>query len=101
MNGEVQVALDATDFLAVFPFKGDGPGAPDRDVGEEAERRQEDLAWNDVSKRVLEWMRIDVYRVNWFSTYRVHHRVANHFRKGEPSWPATRGTSTVRSVGRA
>ena len=27
-------------------------------------------------------MRIDVERVNWFSTYRVHHRVADRFRKG-------------------
>ena len=27
-------------------------------------------------------MRIDVERVNWFSTYRVHHRVADQFRKG-------------------
>jgi hypothetical protein len=31
---------------------------------------------------VIEWMRIDVKRMNWFSTYRVHHRVADHFRKG-------------------
>ena len=35
-----------------------------------------------MSQRVIEWMRIDVERVNWFSTYRVHHRVADHFRKG-------------------
>jgi 2-polyprenyl-6-methoxyphenol hydroxylase-like FAD-dependent oxidoreductase len=41
-----------------------------------------DLSWNDVSRRVLEWIGIDVERVNWFSTYRVHHRVAGHFRKG-------------------
>jgi len=27
-------------------------------------------------------MGIDFERVNWFSTYRVHHRVADHFRKG-------------------
>src|SRR5437588_12449712 len=27
-------------------------------------------------------MPIDVERVNWFSTYRVHHRVADQFRKG-------------------
>ena len=48
----------------------------------EAESQHENLSWNDVSKRVIEWMRIDVKRVNWFSTYRVHHRVADHFRKG-------------------
>src|SRR5256712_13723132 len=40
------------------------------------------LSWNDVSQRVIEWMDIDVARVNWFSTYRVHHRVADRFRKG-------------------
>jgi len=27
-------------------------------------------------------MRIGVEKVNWFSTYRVHHRVAGHFRSG-------------------
>jgi FAD binding domain len=31
---------------------------------------------------VLEWISIEVKRVNWFSTYRVHHRVAGHFRQG-------------------
>jgi hypothetical protein len=35
-----------------------------------------------VSKRVVAWMKIEVEKVNWFSTYRVHHRVADHFRKG-------------------
>src|SRR5207249_9237714 len=36
----------------------------------------------DVSTRVIEWIRVDVERVNWFSTYRVHHRVAARFRRG-------------------
>jgi hypothetical protein len=40
------------------------------------------LSWDDVSRRVIEWMRIDVANVNWFSTYHVHHRVAEHFRQG-------------------
>jgi hypothetical protein len=51
-------------------------------VRQEAERQHENLSWNDVSKRVMEGMNIEVERVNWFSTYRVHHRVADHFRKG-------------------
>jgi 2-polyprenyl-6-methoxyphenol hydroxylase-like FAD-dependent oxidoreductase len=85
MNGEVHVALDATDFLAVFPLKGDGRARLVVTVRDDAERREhahEDLAWDDVSKRVMQWMRIDVGRVNWFSTYRVHHRVADRFRTG-------------------
>jgi 2-polyprenyl-6-methoxyphenol hydroxylase-like FAD-dependent oxidoreductase len=82
MNGEVHVALDTTDFLAVFPLKGDGRARLVGTVREDAERQHENLAWNDVSQRVIEWMHIDVERVHWFSTYRVHHRVADHFRKG-------------------
>lgn len=82
MNGELHVALDTTDFLAVFPLKGDGHARLVGIVREDAERDDENLSWNDVSQRVIEWMRIDVARVNWFSTYRVHHRVADHFRKG-------------------
>jgi FAD binding domain len=82
MNGEVHVALDRTDFLAVFPLKGKGRARLVGTVREQTEGLRENLSWNDVSKRVMEWIRIDVERVNWFSTYRVHHRVADHFRKG-------------------
>jgi hypothetical protein len=49
---------------------------------EESEDRRKNLTWDDVSKRVIEWMHLNVKRVNWFSTYRVHHRVADSFRKG-------------------
>jgi 2-polyprenyl-6-methoxyphenol hydroxylase-like FAD-dependent oxidoreductase len=82
MNGELHVALDRTDFLALFPLRGEGRVRLVGTVRDEATQQREDLSWNDVSKRVIEWIRIDVERVNWFSTYRVHHRVADHFRKG-------------------
>jgi 2-polyprenyl-6-methoxyphenol hydroxylase-like FAD-dependent oxidoreductase len=82
MNGEVHVGLDTTDFLAVFPLKGERHARLIGTVREDAEHPREDLSWNDVSRRVMEWMRIDVACVHWFSTYHVHHRVADHFRKG-------------------
>jgi 2-polyprenyl-6-methoxyphenol hydroxylase-like FAD-dependent oxidoreductase len=81
-NGEVHVGLEATDFLAVFPLKGQGRARLIGTVREQSEHQRENLSWNDVSKRVIEWMRMDIGRVNWFSTYHVHHRVADHFRKG-------------------
>jgi hypothetical protein len=40
------------------------------------------LSWNDVTTRVIEWMHINVEQVHWFSTYHVHHRVADQFREG-------------------
>jgi 2-polyprenyl-6-methoxyphenol hydroxylase-like FAD-dependent oxidoreductase len=81
MNGELHGALDTTDFLIVFPLKDDRRarliGTVRTDAGD-----QHELSWADVSQRVIEWLRIDVERVHWFSTYRVHHRVAEQFRKG-------------------
>ena len=82
MNGELHGALDTTDFLLVFPLKDDGRARLIGTVRTDAEHQHDDLSWNDVSQRVIEWMRIDVERVHWFSTYRVHHRVADQFRKG-------------------
>src|SRR5437763_5528213 len=80
LNGELHVALDRTDFLVVFPLKGDRRARLIGTVRDEMQQRREDLSWKDVSKRVMEWISIDVKMVNWFSTYRVHHRVADQFR---------------------
>ena len=82
INGELNIALDKTDFLVVFPLKGEGRARLIGTVREESEHQRDELSWNDVSRRVLEWMPINVKRVNWFSTYRVHHRVAGQFRVG-------------------
>jgi 2-polyprenyl-6-methoxyphenol hydroxylase-like FAD-dependent oxidoreductase len=82
MNGELHAALDTSDFLAVFPLKDDGHARLIGTVRADAVQQHENLSWNDVSTRVIEWMRIEVERVRWFSTYHVHHRVADHFRKG-------------------
>jgi 2-polyprenyl-6-methoxyphenol hydroxylase-like FAD-dependent oxidoreductase len=82
MNGELHVALDRSDFLAVFPLTGPGRARLVGTVRDEATHEHQDLTWNDISQHVLEWIHIDVKRVNWFSTYRVHHRVADHFARG-------------------
>ena len=81
VNGELHVALDDSDFLAAFPMKGSGRA---RLIGtaEAPGDQREALSWQDVSKAVLERLSVDVERVNWFSTYHVHHRVAASFRQG-------------------
>lgn len=81
LNGELHAAFDRTDFLVIFPLKGERHARLIGTVRDEVEHKSEDLSWNDVSSRVIEWISIDVKCVNWFSTYRVHHRVADHFRK--------------------
>jgi 2-polyprenyl-6-methoxyphenol hydroxylase-like FAD-dependent oxidoreductase len=80
-NGELHVALDDADFLAVFPLAGGNVRLIGTvPLGSEEQRRE--LGWADVSPRAAERMQMAVQRVNWFSTYRVHHRVASRWRRG-------------------
>lgn len=48
----------------------------------EALRGRDDVAFHDLQEGVEQVTGTRVTRVNWFSTYRVHHRVADHFRRG-------------------
>ena len=82
MNQELHVALDDAGFLAAFPMKGKGRVRLIGTVRQQAEDRHEQLKWNDVSRVVIERLGVDVEKVNWFSTYHVHHRVAAQFRIG-------------------
>jgi 2-polyprenyl-6-methoxyphenol hydroxylase-like FAD-dependent oxidoreductase len=82
MNGELHVALDTSDFLAVFPLKAEGRARLIGTVRADARHPDDRLTWDDVSQQLIARMRIDVDRVHWFSTYRVHHRVADGFRQG-------------------
>jgi 2-polyprenyl-6-methoxyphenol hydroxylase-like FAD-dependent oxidoreductase len=81
MNGELNVGLDEAEFLAIFPLKGAGRARFIGTVKREAAARRE-LTFGDVSHRLIERLDIKVERVNWFSTYHVHHRVAAQFLKG-------------------
>jgi 2-polyprenyl-6-methoxyphenol hydroxylase-like FAD-dependent oxidoreductase len=82
LNGELHAALDRTDFLAIFPLHDPARVRLVGTIRQHATNHNDNLTWADVSQRVLDWIPINVKNVHWFSTYRVHHRVADHFRKG-------------------
>ncbi|MDP9041225.1 MAG: FAD-dependent monooxygenase, partial [Bacteroidota bacterium] len=79
-DGEMHAALDDADFMIIFPMKGDTNVRLVGSVARNQENNQE-LKWEDVSKDILNRMKMDVEKINWFSSYRVHHRVASDFRK--------------------
>jgi 2-polyprenyl-6-methoxyphenol hydroxylase-like FAD-dependent oxidoreductase len=82
MNHELNIALDEADFLAVFPLKDEGAARLIGTVRPDGGAPREDLGWDDVSPTVIGRLGIEVEQVNWFSTYRVHHRVTGAFRHG-------------------
>jgi 2-polyprenyl-6-methoxyphenol hydroxylase-like FAD-dependent oxidoreductase len=82
IDGELHVDLDEADFLAIFPL---APQMRVRLIGSVRDERAEHperLKFEDVSDRAIRNLKVKVDKVNWFSTYRVHHRVSDHFRKG-------------------
>jgi 2-polyprenyl-6-methoxyphenol hydroxylase-like FAD-dependent oxidoreductase len=82
VDGNLHLDLDEADFLAVFPMAGEGRARLIGTVRDERAEHAQDLKFEDVSGRAMENLKLKVNRVNWFSSYHVHHRVADHFRKG-------------------
>ncbi|MFT3836457.1 MAG: FAD-dependent oxidoreductase [Myxococcaceae bacterium] len=82
IDKELHVSIDEADFAAIFPLHELGRVRLIGTIREDATHKGEKIGWSDISRSVLDRLRIDVTAVNWFSTYRVHHRVAPHFRKG-------------------
>ena len=82
LNGELHIDLDEADFLAVFPLAGQGRARLIGTVRDERADRADTMTFSDVSDRAITHLKVQVERVNWFSTYHVHHRVTEHFRKG-------------------
>jgi 2-polyprenyl-6-methoxyphenol hydroxylase-like FAD-dependent oxidoreductase len=79
MNAELNLGLDRADFLAVFPMKG---ADRVRLVGDIERPDKTELTFADVGGEVIASLDMKIKRVNWFSTYRVHHRVAGRWRAG-------------------
>jgi 2-polyprenyl-6-methoxyphenol hydroxylase-like FAD-dependent oxidoreductase len=86
MNRELHIALDTADFLAVFPMAGGNHGrligSIRTDALRDAGAAERPLAWEDVGAEALSHLALDIDRLQWFSTYHVHHRVAAHFTRG-------------------
>jgi 2-polyprenyl-6-methoxyphenol hydroxylase-like FAD-dependent oxidoreductase len=81
-EGEIHVDLEEADFVAVFPLKGRGRLRLIGVVSREPDRELGELTFEDISKRAIQNLKLTITKVNWFSTYRVHHRVATRFRDG-------------------
>jgi 2-polyprenyl-6-methoxyphenol hydroxylase-like FAD-dependent oxidoreductase len=82
IDGELHADLDEADFLAIFPLAGEGRARLIGTVRDERADRADQLRFEDVSGRAIAHLKVEVRTVNWFSTYHVHHRVTDHFRRG-------------------
>ena len=81
VNGELHLFTSGTRFNAVFPMKREGQvrlvGLVPKRLRSKPSLRIEDFA-ADIARET----QLKLTGVNWFSTYHVHHRVAESFRLG-------------------
>lgn len=82
-HASVNVRLGASDFLLAFPLK----AAADRDdthrlIGAVPQGSDTLLSESAVRTRLASVFGVSYGRSRWYSTYRVHHRVAARFRDG-------------------
>lgn len=80
--GEAHIALNGSDFVAVLSYSDDGKARLIGTVQDERAQHPESLTFEDVGQEAIASVGIKVEKVNWFSHYRVHHRVADRFREG-------------------
>ncbi|MNM59715.1 Pentachlorophenol 4-monooxygenase [compost metagenome] len=80
--GEAHIAFDKSDFVLLLCY---GEKDQYRLIGTVRDERAEHpelLTFADVGHDAINGLKLQITEVNWFSTYRVHHRVTDHFRRG-------------------
>ena len=81
-NGDLNGDLDKSDFLAIFPLADKGRVRLIGTIRTGESKDADKLTFDDISDQAVHGLRLKIARVNWFSTYHVHHRVADRFRRG-------------------
>ena len=78
---DLNLCLGPNTLCVIFPVRSTGMH---RLIGivPEAVASRPTITFDDVRPSIEQLIAVHVTRVNWFSTYNVHHRVAEHFRAG-------------------
>ncbi len=82
VDGDANLDLEGSDLLLLFNYGNDGRVRLIGTIDSDATADPENLTFADVSSVAINKLHLDIRTVHWFSTYHVHHRVADHFTSG-------------------
>ncbi|PIS10755.1 MAG: monooxygenase [Bdellovibrio sp. CG10_big_fil_rev_8_21_14_0_10_47_8] len=80
-EGGLQISVSPKGFCIVMPIRAHGSVRLTGIVPPEAESKEK-VSYDDVAESVARDTGLEVQKVNWFSSYHVHHRVAGKFHDG-------------------
>ncbi len=79
IDQELHLSLDDADFVAIFPLKEKNHIRLIGIADESSKTPDRDFIWDDVKHLALNRLKINITNIKWFSTYKVHHRLAEKF----------------------
>jgi 2-polyprenyl-6-methoxyphenol hydroxylase-like FAD-dependent oxidoreductase len=82
LDGEGHVSAARGDFVLIMPLPGGSNRARLVGVVDGTEGEADEVSAATLSHRALQSMQLVVDKVDWFSSYHIHHRVASSFRRG-------------------
>ncbi|HWK65756.1 MAG TPA: FAD-dependent oxidoreductase [Rhizobiaceae bacterium] len=81
-DDEITISFEGPEFVLIMPYGQPGKLRFVGTVREERVGSAEALTFDDIGQQSIRALGLQVETVNWFSTYRVHHRVTDRFRHG-------------------
>ncbi|KAL4805468.1 FAD binding domain-containing protein [Aspergillus unguis] len=82
VNGETHVTMNQSEFILLLPYDDNRRVRVSGAIDDTAAGKGTSVSFDDVAPQVTRTLKLKIDKVNWFSTYRSHHRVAAAFRKG-------------------
>ncbi|QJE02136.1 FAD-dependent oxidoreductase [Massilia forsythiae] len=84
-DGEIHLSVEHADFVILLGYSATGQGRLIGALRGRAAAPGPDATapdFDDVRRAGIASLGLDIRRVNWFSSYRVHHRVTDRYRSG-------------------
>ncbi|KAL4862930.1 hypothetical protein BDV12DRAFT_206873 [Aspergillus spectabilis] len=82
INGEAHVTFNQAEFMLLFPYDESRRARISGAIDDTTAGKGTEITFEDVALQMERTLKLKIDKVNWFSTYRSHHRVAAAFRKG-------------------
>ena len=80
VDGGVHISLDREDFVLLFSYGQLGQARLIGLIREDRIQSGQNLSFDDVAHTAIQDLGLTIQKVNWFSTYRVHHRIVSDYR---------------------
>ncbi|KAL3472662.1 FAD binding domain-containing protein [Aspergillus californicus] len=82
INGEAHVTFNQSEFMLLFPYDENNRARISGAIDDSTVGKGADITFEDIAPQMVKTLKLQIDRLNWFSTYRSHHRVAAGFRQG-------------------